>query len=142
MYINAIDVDYMGGDAVIRMSPSSAHLYGDYAGILNQAVTDGHQGYDVLTSGYLSGFGDIAYNDGSSNNDLQIKYSGDADDFVDGRDAITRDASEMSVSAESVDHVMSMQHTWEGQVADNGGSGEFYVEVEGKRSMYTLTLMA
>ena len=134
--IKAIDVDYLlVGDADdTDVLASSAHLYGDYAGILNQAVTDGHQGgYDVLTSGYLSGFGDITYGDGSSNNDLQIKYSGDAGDFTDKRDDIDRDASEMSVNAESVDHVMSTQDTWEGQVADNNGSGDFYVEVEGKK---------
>ena len=49
---------------MIRMSCILAHLYGDYAGILSQAVTDGHQGgYDVLTPGYLTGFGDITYGD-------------------------------------------------------------------------------
>ena len=134
--IKAIDVDYLlvGDASDTDVLASSAHLYGDYAGILNQAVTDGHQGgYDVLTSGYLSGFGDITYGDGSSNNDLQIKYSGDAGDFTDKRDDIDRDASEMSVNAESVDHVMSTQDTWEAQVASNNGSGDFYVEVEGKK---------
>ena len=136
VYINAIDVDYLlvGDASDTDVLASSAHLYGDYAGILNQAVTDGHQGgYDVLTSGYLSRFGDITYGDGSSNNDLQIKYSGDAGDFTDTRDDLVRDASEMSVNAESVDHVMSTQDTWEGQVASNNGSGDFYVEVEGKK---------
>ena len=39
----------------------------------------------------------------SPDNDLQIKYSGDAGDFTDKRDDIDRDASEMSVNAESVD---------------------------------------
>ena len=39
----------------------------------------------------------------------------------------------MSVNAESVDHVMSTQDTWEAQVASNNGSGDFYVEVEGKK---------
>ena len=134
--IKAIDVDYLlvGDASDTDVLASSAHLYGDYAGILSQAVTDGHQGgYDVLTSGYLTGFGDITYGDGSSNNDLQIKYSGDADDFVDRRDGIDRDASEMTVNAESVDDLMSTQDTWEAQVASNNGSGEFYVEVEGKK---------
>ena len=28
---------------------------------------------------------------------------------------------------------MSTQDTWEAQVADNDGSGDFYVEVEGKK---------
>ena len=122
----------------MRMIRMSLHLQRTSmaitAGILNQAVTDGHQGgYDVLTSGYLGGFGGITYGDGTANNDLQIKYSGDAGDFTDKRDEIDRDASEMSVKAESVDHVMSTQDTWEAQVASNNGSGDFYVEVEGKK---------
>ena len=60
--IEAWDVDYLlvGDAADTDVLVNSAHLYGDTAGILDQAVVDGHQGgYDVLTSGYLSGFGEI-----------------------------------------------------------------------------------
>ena len=93
------------------MLVNSAHLYGDDAGILDQAVVDGHQGgYDVLTSGYLSGFGEItrgtpevlSTTETDTNSDLQIKYSGDAGDFVDGDDAITRDASDMHVVQQDI----------------------------------------
>ena len=119
---------------------NSAHLYGDTAGILDQAVVDGHQGgYDVLTSGYLSGFGEIvrgtpeeaSTSETSTNSDLQIRYSGDAGDFVDGDDAITRDASDMHVAQQDIVSPELGQSQWESdsEGADAVG-GDFYVQIE------------
>ena len=136
------DVDYLlvGDAADTDVLVNSAHLYGDTAGILDQAVVDGHQGgYDVLTSGYLSGFGEIvrgtpeeaSTSETSTNSDLQIRYSGDAGDFVDGDDAITRDASDMHVAQEGIVSPTLGQSQWEkaSEGADAVG-GDFYVQIE------------
>ena len=141
--IEAEGVDYLlVGDANdTDVLVNNMHLYGEDAGILDQAVVDDHQGgYDVLTSAYLSSFeeitrgtpGSLSASELDSDSDLQIKYTGDAGDFVDRDDHITRNASDMHVA--QADVVVTSpplgQALWEKNTA---GKGDFYVEIAGTK---------
>ena len=73
--------------------------FGGEDGILDQVVVDGHQaGMTYLPSatvridGIVRTPGELSESEKDTGSDLQIKYSGDAEDFVDTDDHITRDA--------------------------------------------------